>query len=125
VSSSTSSALSLQRRCTRLKCSPAASRQVADLIAPLDADQLRSLVSVLAVQVDQTHAGGAGNRPGRGVRAGHQRGCTDVRHHPGSGTSGAEVVEQIPEPGYRSPGARTQERAVPVAGERPQLRVAR
>jgi len=28
--------------------------QVADLIAPLDADQLRSLVSVLAVQADQT-----------------------------------------------------------------------
>lgn len=28
--------------------------QVADLIAPLDADQLRSLVAVLAVQVDQT-----------------------------------------------------------------------
>lgn len=28
--------------------------QVADLIAPLDADQLRSLVTVLAVQVDQT-----------------------------------------------------------------------
>ena len=28
--------------------------QVADLIAQLDADQLRSLVSVLAVQVDQT-----------------------------------------------------------------------
>jgi len=43
----------------------------------------------------------------------------------GAGTSGAEVVEQIPEPGYRSPGARAQERAVPVAGERPQLRVAR
>jgi len=43
----------------------------------------------------------------------------------GSGTSGAEVVEQIPEPGYRSPGARVQERAVPGAGERPQLRVAR
>jgi chromosomal replication initiation ATPase DnaA len=43
----------------------------------------------------------------------------------GAGTSAAEVVEQIPEPGYRSPGARAQERAVPVAGERPQLRVAR
>jgi hypothetical protein len=43
----------------------------------------------------------------------------------GAGTSGAEVVEQIPEPGYRSPGARAQERAVPVAGERLQLRVAR
>ena len=28
--------------------------QVADLIAPLDADQLRSLVTVLAVEVDQT-----------------------------------------------------------------------
>ncbi|CAI9418298.1 hypothetical protein [Nocardioides sp. T2.26MG-1] len=28
--------------------------QVADLVAPLDADQLRSLVAVLAVQVDQT-----------------------------------------------------------------------
>lgn len=28
--------------------------QVADLIAPLDADQLRSLVTVMAVQVDQT-----------------------------------------------------------------------
>ena len=28
--------------------------QVAHLIAPLDADQLRSLVTVLAVQVDQT-----------------------------------------------------------------------
>src|SRR3546814_9983740 len=28
--------------------------QVADLIAPLDVDQLRSLVTVLAVQVDQT-----------------------------------------------------------------------
>jgi hypothetical protein len=43
----------------------------------------------------------------------------------GAGTSGAEVVEQGPEAGYRSPGARAQERAVPVAGERPQLRVAR
>lgn len=43
----------------------------------------------------------------------------------GARTSGAEVVGQIPEPGYRSPGARAQERAVPVAGERPQLRVAR
>lgn len=42
-----------------------------------------------------------------------------------AGTSGAEVVEQIPEPGYRSPGARAQERTVPVAGERPQLRVVR
>jgi adenosylmethionine-8-amino-7-oxononanoate aminotransferase len=42
-----------------------------------------------------------------------------------AGTRGAEVVEQIPEPGYRSPGARAQESAVPVAGERPQLRVAR
>ena len=42
-----------------------------------------------------------------------------------AGTRGAEVVEQNPEPGYRSPGARAQERAVPVAGERPQLRVAR
>ena len=28
--------------------------QVADLVAPLDADQLRSLVAVLAVHVDQT-----------------------------------------------------------------------
>jgi len=28
--------------------------QVADLVAPLDVDQLRSLVTVLAVQVDQT-----------------------------------------------------------------------
>ncbi|WP_207619472.1 helix-turn-helix domain-containing protein [Nocardioides sp. IC4_145] len=28
--------------------------QVADLVAPMDADQLRSLVAVLAVQVDQT-----------------------------------------------------------------------
>jgi len=28
--------------------------QVADLIAPLDAEQLRSLVTVLAVQVDQS-----------------------------------------------------------------------
>lgn len=43
----------------------------------------------------------------------------------GAGTSGAEVVEQIHEPGYRSPGARAQERTVPVAGERPQLRAAR
>lgn len=42
-----------------------------------------------------------------------------------AGARGAEVVEQIPEPGYRSPGARAQERAVPVAGERSQLRVAR
>jgi hypothetical protein len=42
-----------------------------------------------------------------------------------AGTSGADGAEQIPEPGDRSPGARAQERAVPVAGERPQLRVAR
>lgn len=43
----------------------------------------------------------------------------------GSGKSGADVIEQIPEPGYRSPGPRAQERAVPIAGERPRLRVAR
>uniref|UniRef100_UPI0016021E7E hypothetical protein n=1 Tax=Nocardioides pelophilus TaxID=2172019 RepID=UPI0016021E7E len=43
----------------------------------------------------------------------------------GAGTSGAEVVEQIPETGYRSPGARAQERAVPIARGRSQLRVAR
>lgn len=43
----------------------------------------------------------------------------------GARTSGADVVEQIPEPGYRSSGARAQERAVPVASERLQLRVAR
>ena len=40
-------------------------------------------------------------------------------------STGADVVEQIPEPGYRSSGARAQERAVPVTGERPHLRVAR
>lgn len=43
----------------------------------------------------------------------------------GASTGPAEVAEQIPEAGYRSPGARAQERAVPVAGERAQLRVAR
>lgn len=40
-------------------------------------------------------------------------------------TRPADVDEQIPEAGYRSPGARAQVRAVPVAGERPQLGVAR
>ena len=34
--------------------------QVADLIAPLDVDQLRSLVTVLAVQVDQTMPASSG-----------------------------------------------------------------
>lgn len=43
----------------------------------------------------------------------------------GTATSGTDVVEQIHEPGYRSPGARARERAAPVAGERPQLRAAR
>ena len=43
---------------------------------------------------------------------------------PAGSTSRADV-EQIPEAGYHSPGARAQERAVPVAGERPHLRVAR
>ena len=37
--------------------------QVADLIAPLDADQLRSLVTVLAVQVDQTMPAAPASRP--------------------------------------------------------------
>ena len=36
-----------------------------------------------------------------------------------------DVAEQIPESGYRSPGLREQERAIPGAGERPQLSVAR
>lgn len=43
----------------------------------------------------------------------------------GASTGPADVAEQIPEAGYRSPGARAQERAVPVSGERAQLRVAR
>ncbi len=43
----------------------------------------------------------------------------------GASTGPADVAEQIPEADYRSPGARAQERAVPVAGERAQLRVAR
>jgi hypothetical protein len=60
--------------------------QMADLVAPLDAEQLRSLVVVLAVQVDQS------------VPA-------------SSATCPAAVCEQ--------------QRAIPVAGERPQLRVAR
>jgi hypothetical protein len=36
-----------------------------------------------------------------------------------------DVAEQIPESGYRSPGLREQQRAIPGAGERPQLSVAR
>src|SRR5690606_36305349 len=43
----------------------------------------------------------------------------------GASTGRADVDEQIPEAGYRSPSARAQERAVPVAGEHAQLRVAR
>ena len=40
-------------------------------------------------------------------------------------TTRADLAEQIPDTGYRSPGARAQDRAEPNAGERPQLRVAR
>jgi hypothetical protein len=36
-----------------------------------------------------------------------------------------DVAEQVPESGTRSPGLREQQRAIPVAGERGQLRVAR
>jgi len=44
---------------------------------------------------------------------------------PGAGTRRQADVEQIPDTGYRSPRARAQERAVSIASERPQLRVAR
>lgn len=171
--------------------------QVADLIGPLDADQLRSLVTVLAVQVDQTMPaapatgpaavcelainaaapmfgttpevllGADRSRAAADARAvamtaarihGHSlptiarhfdRDHTTVLHAtrriektpplrdlavkiaaelpdepPGAGTRQADV-EQIPDSGYRSRGARAQERAVPIASERPQLRVAR
>ena len=39
--------------------------------------------------------------------------------------SGLDVDEQIPANIHRFPGLREQQRAVPGAGERPQLRVAR
>jgi len=41
------------------------------------------------------------------------------------GTSGLDGDEQIPTHIHRSPGLREQQRAVPAAGERPQLWVAR
>jgi hypothetical protein len=43
----------------------------------------------------------------------------------GAVMSGLDVHEQIPANIHRSPGLREQQRAVPGAGERPQLRVAR
>ena len=49
--------------------------------------------------------------------------AADLPEQPGS--SIGDVVEHVPEPGHRSPGLREQQRAVPVAAERPQLRVAR
>jgi hypothetical protein len=51
--------------------------------------------------------------------------AADLPQEPsGAGTSPVDVDEQVPASGYRSPGAREQQRAVPIAGERPQLRVA-
>lgn len=50
--------------------------------------------------------------------------AADLPEQPaGAGRLGGD--EQVPESGYRSPGQREQQRAIPVAGERPQLRVAR
>jgi len=43
----------------------------------------------------------------------------------GASARSADVAEQVPEVGYRSSGARAQERAVSASGERPQMRVAR
>ncbi|CAI9418300.1 Chromosomal replication initiator protein DnaA [Nocardioides sp. T2.26MG-1] len=51
--------------------------------------------------------------------------AAELPDEPAGASTRAAVDEQIPEAGYRSPGARAQERAVPVAGERRQLRVAR
>lgn len=43
----------------------------------------------------------------------------------GTGAGRLDVGERAPETGYRSPGLREQQRAIPVASERPRLRVAR
>ncbi|UUW88595.1 helix-turn-helix domain-containing protein [Pimelobacter simplex] len=50
----------------------------------------------------------------------------DLPEQPASTQAGpVDVDEQVPESGYRSPGLREQQRAIPGAGERAQLRVAR
>lgn len=51
--------------------------------------------------------------------------AADLPEQPVSSISAGDVVEQVPEHGQRSPGLREQQRAVPVAAERPHLRVAR
>ncbi len=51
--------------------------------------------------------------------------AADLPEQPASSIGAGDVVEHVPEPGHRSPGLREQQRAVPVAAERPQLRVAR
>ncbi|GAA3519395.1 hypothetical protein KWG65_09230 [Nocardioides daeguensis] len=52
--------------------------------------------------------------------------AADLPEQPaGTGAGRLDVDEQVPETGYRSPELREQQRAIPVAGERAQLRVAR
>jgi chromosomal replication initiation ATPase DnaA len=52
--------------------------------------------------------------------------AADLPEQPaGTGAGRLDVGERAPETGYRSPGLREQQCAIPVAGERPQLRVAR
>ncbi|MFC7504047.1 helix-turn-helix domain-containing protein [Nocardioides sp. CPCC 206347] len=50
--------------------------------------------------------------------------AADLPEQP-AGAGRLDGDEQVPESGYRSPGLREQQRAIPGAGERPQLRVAR
>ncbi|MEZ0580162.1 helix-turn-helix domain-containing protein [Nocardioides sp. MH1] len=52
--------------------------------------------------------------------------AADLPGQPASTHAGlVDLDEQVPESGYRSPGLREQQRAIPSAGERAQLRVAR
>ncbi|MDP3968576.1 MAG: hypothetical protein Q8Q02_09855 [Nocardioides sp.] len=50
--------------------------------------------------------------------------AADLPEQP-AGAGRLDVEEQVPESGYHSPGLREQQRAIPVAGERPQVRAAR
>ncbi|WP_281374788.1 helix-turn-helix domain-containing protein [Nocardioides soli] len=51
--------------------------------------------------------------------------AADLPEQPSSSIGAGDVVEHVPERGHRSLGVREQERAIPGAGERDQLRVAR
>jgi hypothetical protein len=52
--------------------------------------------------------------------------AADLSQEPaGAGSNRVDVDEQVPATSYRCPGAREQQLAVPIAGEPPQLRVAR